>query len=207
MKISSLSALLVAGTLYSFVGCAPTASFVKVEAFTPNDTLVVLPVLAPSEISSIATFAIEKQLTANGHKYIKAEKVREMLLADGLLDEYNSFVEKQNSLGIVDSKFLKKLEALGNHFMVVKVTDWAQGGNLLAEILMKSELRRTIEASNRKVSPDETLVGLSASVYSISGDLVYHDTSEAKLSAPFKRPTFEVVAEMAASKFGMTLPK
>ncbi len=206
MKISFLWVLLVAGIL-SFVGCAPTASFVKVEAFTSNNNLVVLPVLAPADISSIATFAIEKQLTANGHKYVSAGKVREMLLADGLLDEYNSFIEKQNSLGIVDSKFFKKLEGLGSNFMVVKVTDWAQGGNFLTETLMKSGFQRTIEASIRKVSPGETLVGLSASVYSISGDLVYHDTSEAKLSAPFKQPTFEVVAEMAAWKFGMTLPK
>lgn len=208
MNTKSLSPSLLAWAVIFFVGCAaPTANLVKISAFAPDDKLVVLPALGPADISFIVTSAVEKQLSAHGHEFVGAQKVREVLLSEGLLDEYQSFIEKQNSVGIVDSQFLSKLERLGNHFMIVKITDWAQGGNFLMESWMKSDLQRVIEASIKKVKAGETLVGLSASVYSIAGDLVYQDTSETKISNPMKTPSFTEVAEIAAWKFGKTLPK
>lgn len=208
MGLGRLSAWLVASLVYFSLGCAaPTAKVLKTEAFTPGQKLVVLPVLGPADISSIVTSAVEKQLTATGHTFVTAQQVRESLVEQNLLDKYQSFIEKQNSLGIVDPTFLKNLEGLGHHFMIVKVTDWAQGGNFLAESFTKSQFQQTLEASATKVRSGETLVGLNASVYSATGDLIYHDTSEGRLSNPFKPPPFQQIAEMAAWKLAHTLPK
>lgn len=199
---------LIASIVCFSVSCAaPTAKVLKTEAFTPGQKLVVLPVLGPADISSIVTSAVEKQLTATGHTFVTAQRVREALVEQSLLDEYQAFIEKQNSLGIVDPTFLKKLEGLGHHFMIVKVTDWAQGGNWLAEAFTKSQFQQILEASATKVRSGETLVGLSASVYSVTGDMIYHDTSEGRLSSPFNPPPFQEIAEMAAWKLAHTLPK
>jgi hypothetical protein len=200
-------AALCGGLVIAALSCNPTAQFSSIQSFKPGNKLVMFPALAPAEISPIATRALEKELTKAGHTFVPASAVTKLLVRDELIGEYQKFVRNYNALGIVDPNFLKKFSSLGNYFLFVKVTDWAKGGSWLVGALTKSEYQRMFEQSTQKVSPGETLVGLIAAVYSVSGELVYQDSNNARLSDPFKPPDFNKVAEMAAWKFGRTLPK
>jgi hypothetical protein len=200
-------AALCGGFVIAALSCTPTAQFSSIQSFKLGSKLVMFPALAPAEVSPIATRAVEKELTKAGHTFVPASAVTKLLARDELIDEYRKFVRSYNALGIVDPSFLKKFSPLGNYFMFVKVTDWAQEGSWLVEALTKSEYERMLEQTTQKVRAGETLVGFSAAVYSMSGELVYQDSNIARLSDPLKTPDFYKVAEMAAWKFGRTLPK
>jgi len=87
--------------------------------------IVIFPVLAPADVSQIASTAFEDELTKAGHVFISSREVTAQIVQDDLLDDYKKFKEAYESLGILDDSFLGKFSSLGSHYLFINVTDWA----------------------------------------------------------------------------------